>query len=293
MRKKALSPVFIGCVLAFCHPILAFNANIPPTTTEFELVKGLVIVQAKLDGQFGNFILDTGSSMMVLNEKTAATGVFQASNFSGEVAGNWKSIGIFDFSGVQKYGLKALGTDIAPLEIIVNRPLAGIIGYDFLAGFELMLDFERRLITLAPAGEMVKVEGLKLRAEMAFSLAGHLPVIEAKIGDLTLRFGLDTGANTNLLSKEKVSLLYPALANLNTGASILGMSGNSYETGAVDVFETMVGEEGFRNMRYLITDFSQLQNLTANGVDGLLGFPFFQSGKFSLNYANKTFSIWE
>jgi hypothetical protein len=59
------------------------------------------------------------------------------------------------------------------------------------------------------------------------------------------------------------------------------------------VVETKIGGLNFLDMRFIFSDISHLPNLVENEVDGLLGFPFFKSGKFSVNYANLTISIWE
>jgi hypothetical protein len=110
---------------------------------------------------------------------------------------------------------------------------------------------------------------------------------------VTLRFGLDTGANTNLLNQGKVKELDANLLEPVVDAGLLGMAGNSHKTSAADILETEIGGLVFNQMRYVFADISHLPNLVENGVDGLLGFPFFQAGKFSLNYSTRTISIWE
>ncbi|MBI1223952.1 MAG: hypothetical protein GC192_01830 [Bacteroidetes bacterium] len=291
MKLKALK-LLITCFI-LVNQLEAINGPYLPTTTNFELIRGMVVVQAELDGSIANFILDTGSPMMILNEKNAISADFQANNLQGGMRGEWKNIDMFAWAGVRKFDLKALTTDISALEMVTGKPIAGLIGYDFLEDFELLIDFDRLLVTLVPAGAVAKMEDWSLRKIVPFTFAGHLPVIEAKIGDVQLRLGLDTGCNTNMLNNSKAEELDAELVTPVSNAGVIGMSGESININAADVVETNIGGLNFWNMRFVFSDISHLQNLVDNGVDGLLGFPFFKSGKFSLNYTARTISIWE
>ncbi len=293
MRKKAFIPAIAAALLYFHSNLLAANLENFPAVTNFELVRGMIVVQAELDGQPLNFILDTGSPMMILNEKVMESADFQANSLQGGMSGAWKTINMFAWAGVRKFDMQALSTDIGALEMVTNRPIAGLIGYDFLEGFELLIDFERLLITLVPQGSAVIMDGWALKSQLPFTMAGHLPVIEAKIGNVSLRLGLDTGANTNLLNASKADELDKELVTPVSSAGVIGMTGNAYKTYAADVVETSIGGLNFWNMRFVFSDISHLQNLVDNQVDGLLGFPFFKSGKFSVNYSTKVISIWE
>ncbi len=293
MSKRAFKLALFGTLLIYCNQTIAADASNLPNITNFELVKGMVIVQAELDGKMANFILDTGAPMMILNGKESDSHAFQANTLQGGMAGAWKNIGMFAWAGVRKFDLKALKTDISALEMVTNRPIAGLIGYEFLEDFELVIDFEHLLITLVPPGEIAQLEGWALKAELPFTFAGHLPVIEAKIGDSLLRLGLDTGANTNMLDFNKAKGLDREMVLPVSSAGIVGLTGDNYRTTVVDVVETSIGGLDFQNMRFVFSDISHLQNLMDNKVDGLLGFPFFKAGKFSFNYSRNTISIWE
>ncbi len=295
MRKKAFN--YLGILWAMLMVFGAFSANATtytgPTATKFELVRGMVVVQAELEGEPANFILDTGSPMMILNERENKATAIQASSLHGGMAGDWKTIETFSWAGVRKFELPALTTDIAALEMVTNRPIAGLIGYKFLEDFDLLIDFENLLISLVPQGNPAVMKGWMLKSQVPFTMAGHLPVIEVQIGDKKLRMGLDTGANTNMLNLQKSFELEQELITPVNNAGVVGMSGGSTRTYAGDVVETTIGGLNFWNMRFVFSDISHLQNLVTNGVDGLLGFPFFKSGKFSINYSTKMISIWE
>ncbi len=293
MREKAFGLALVMCcMISFSQQLLA-SSIILPDATKFELVNGMVIVEAELNGNSANFILDTGSPMMILNEKNLVATDFQAKSLQGPMAGNWRHISDFAWAGVHRFDLKALTTDISMLEAMTGRSIAGLIGYEFLENNELVLDFDKQLVTLVPAGVTANFEGWTLKSELPFTFAGHLPVVEVKIGDLTFHLGIDTGANTNLLNIDKAGELDAGLLRPVVGTGLVGMAGDSHKTSAADIMETNIGGLVFKDMRFVFTGISHLQNLMENGVDGLLGFPFFKAGKFSLNYSKRTISIWE
>ena len=266
-----------------------------PVSTSFDLVRGIILVQAEMDGEKANFILDTGSPMMILNEKANQhTSELQANTLNGGLTGEWKKINQFSWAGVHKFNMNALSMDISHLEYVTDKPIKGLIGYEFFGDFDLMLDFENKVATLVPPTYVTSVEKWRLKSQIGFELEGHIPVIHAHIGDVHLRMGLDTGAGTNLLDISRKEEIAPELIAPINNASIVGLSSNGASSiVAADVLETTIAGNNYWNMRYVFSDISRLKNLKDNNVDGLLGYPFFQSGKFTINYGKRVINIWE
>ena len=268
------------------------SGNLGTSTSSFELVRGIIVVQAEIEGEYENFILDTGSPMMILNENPTSSKAFQANTLQGEISGEWKKIDQFAWAGVRKFDLKALSMDIRHLESVTERPIRGLIGYEFFGDFDLILDFKNQLVTLAPQGFAAKLEGWSLQSDMPFTLEGHLPVIEANIGEAKFRFGLDTGAGANLLDLARKKEIVPELLAPIQNAEVVGVGSGFQNIVAADVLETTVNGINYWNMRYIFSDISHLRNLSDNNVDGLLGYPFFKSGKFTINYGRRIISFW-
>lgn len=283
--------VLMGSVNAY-SPVPK-NGPAEPLSTKFDLVRGIILVEAEMDGVVSNFILDTGSPMMILNEKSSESSDFQANTLQGGLSGEWRKIETFTWAGVHKFNMNALSLDISHLEYVTEKPIRGLIGYDFFGDFDLMLDFENKIVTLVPQHYATRIEKWNLKAELPFVLEGHIPVIEANIGDVQLRLGLDTGAGTNLLDINRKEEIAPELLAPIMNASVVGLSAGANSIFAADVLETTIAGTNYWNMRYVFSDISTLKNLEENNVDGLLGFPFFESGKFTINYGRKVICFWE
>ncbi|MCB0522205.1 MAG: hypothetical protein H6577_13885 [Lewinellaceae bacterium] len=262
--------------------------------TPFEVIKGLLIVKAEINGEEGNFILDTGSPMMILNSRPGESQKSShAKSLSGEISGQWEKIDEFSWAGIQKFGMEALCTDICHLETIAGKPLRGLIGYEFFGNLDLLLDFERQVLRLMPPGFSDNMEGGGPALQIPFTIVGHLAVIEAKIGEASFRLGLDTGAGINLLDSSRKKDIDKNLYIPAKDAKIVGLDQARSSYSVVEVLATSVAGKSYPNMQYLLTDISNLHNLSDNHVDGLLGYPFFQSGRFTINYTKKIISIWQ
>ncbi len=298
MRRTALIICYGLCAFVNYNHLFSstpFEKSYPleSFSTPFELVRGLIIVEAEINGESGNFILDTGSPMMILNGVPSDQSSKQANTLNGDLMGEWKKINVFTWAGIKKFNLDALSMDIGHLEFLAGKPLKGLIGYEFFGNMDLLLDFENQQLRLVPTGGTTKMDGWKLQAEIPFEMEGHLAVIEAQIGDAKFRFGLDTGAGVNLMDIGRKPEIAPELFAPVKSTNVIGLTQNSDRYQAADILETTIAGKNYWNMRYILTDISQLHNLESNNVDGLLGYPFFQSGKFTINYGKKVITIWQ
>lgn len=281
-------------LVAMCGLPLGLFACADWLPTKFELVNGMVVVQAEIDGVAANFILDTGSPMMILNDSTqVADSLSIIAGPAGNASGHWKKIEEFSWAGVRRFNIQALGMDLRALERATGKRLRGLIGYRFIENFDLVLDFENQFVTLLPQGIAASQQEWKLKSKMGFEIVGHLPVVVVKIGDVAIRLGLDTGANTNLLNINRLAEIDAELVTPVKVGGVMGIGSGALPTKVVDIVETNVAGTNYWNMRYIVCDISHLPNLANNGVDGLLGFPFFQSKKFVINYSSQTLSVWE
>lgn len=284
MRKKAFFILFFATIASLADAM-------EPNFSKFELVRGIIIVQAKLNGTNANFILDTGSPGMVLNTIDSNLGKWHERNPTEHLYYQGKTISHFQWAGIERVNLRTSEANMDMLEKLTNKPIGGLIGYDFLEGFELVLDFEQQLASLVSVSNNQDKFNNERLTKIPFEMAGHLPVVTAQIGGSQLRFGLDTGANTNLLDAKKLAEIDPSLITQFDESEMFGLIAFGQQAFAANIVETDLHGLVFGSMKYLFTDISHLKELSDNRVDGLLGFPFFQSGKFSINYATKELSI--
>lgn len=262
-------------------------------TTSFELVNGMIFVEANMNQQQGNFILDTGAPLTIVNTQTP--------NHKSELTANGISeafmvtsteIKSFEWAGIKRSQFEALAIDISHLEKASERPILGLIGYDLLKNYELLIDYENQEIRLFNARKNNWHVNHQPIETFSFIIQDHLPVLKVKIGRKNYYFGLDTGAAVNLIDLSQKDKIAKDLRSDLKIEEIQGVDKVVHEVFATTIYETKVKDLAFDNMKYLFTDISHLKESSSLRIDGLLGFPFFSQKKCSINYQKRKIYIW-
>ncbi|MEZ4991622.1 MAG: pepsin/retropepsin-like aspartic protease family protein [Saprospiraceae bacterium] len=259
----------------------------------FELVRGMIVTQARIDDQDGQFILDTGAPLMVINDKPSTPSRVAAS-FRDEIAVGETTIKAFDWAGTEEKSLNALVLDISHLESAFERPLKGMIGFNAIKDYEVFFDYEDQSLLRCHPRKNVLHQNARPLHTIRFQLYDHLPVIVIKVGDKTLRFGLDTGACDNLLDESVLSGLDPALFTYLEDEAVQGLDQKVNRVRAITVNQMVVEDlPVLSDLKFLSTDLPQLRDASGNELDGLLGYSFLSRMKFSINYPKRKIYVWE
>lgn len=275
-------------------PSKAKTTKIFEAFTSFELINGLPVVQAELNGERGNFIIDTGAPGIVINTKSKEHVSKKVSG--GGIAGHIEltEITIDDFlwENIQLENITGLALDISHLEKAADRQIAGLIGFEILEKFELFFDFESKTIRIFSSKKSELHKSNKPTECIPFEMQGHIPVIVVKIENQTFRMGIDTGAESNLIDKKLLkklnieNLINPRVEELR------GLDGQIQRQLAAEIKNTRTRNNTFKNMKYLTSDFSKINENYGLSLDGLLGAPFLNSAKISINYQKRKIYIW-
>ncbi len=277
--------------------IVALLGNAVPAVTQsgnlqkipFELVNGLVVVNASINGDTGSFILDTGSPMVVVNPKNVEGLQPGKAQQNYAFRGQPVKVNHFSWAGIEREGMDALAMDISHLENASHRKIHGVIGYEVLSKYELMFDCRNQVLLLyEPRNSWIHEREAPLFS-FRFKLRGQLPVIKARIGGQKVHLGLDTGGTTNLLSEQLREQLPASVIGKKEQEKVLGV-GNipEYKESAM-VRGIMIDDKPLHTSRFLFTDLSHLDALH---IEGLLAMPFLSKFRFSINYRTKRVYVW-
>ncbi|MFN7120014.1 MAG: aspartyl protease family protein [Saprospiraceae bacterium] len=272
---------------------LTAYAPLDAITAPLKILNGMPFVNAQLDGKSGPFLLDTGAPTLVLNAKPDNKQQdIPAASFSTSFHLSSTKVKSFGWATVQRKNLDALALDIQHLEISTQQKLLGIIGYDILKDFELFIDYpNQQVLLLQPVNNSVHKAATPL-ATLDIELQGHLPVIALEIGNQILRFGLDTGAGVNLMDNDCKTNL-PATLFTSLGIEeIRSIDQRSTRVEGTLINKVQIADLPLNNMKYLFTELTDLEVKSDVKIDGLLGFPFFERVKCSIDYINRKLHIW-
>ena len=159
----------------------------------FELDGGIILVEARLNNSLETFVLDSGSEGLILNnfvkkgKKTEITGI------NGTVEAFKVMVENFVWAEITYPKMEAISMDLSHLESLTKRKISGLIGYELIKNFEILIDYGAQAIQIKSLDGKYLDNTRKPLVSFPLTFDNHLPVIEAVIGKEKLRLGLDTG----------------------------------------------------------------------------------------------------
>lgn len=266
------------------------------TRIPFKLIDNLIVIEAELLDQKGNFIIDTGSETLILNKVHFKARETFSSN-SKETSGVIdfidnpleKRLREFIIKDITIEDKKSDVIDLSHIETSKKIHLLGIIGYDILKDYEVFIDMYLNQITLS----RVNHEGQKLDPRqylekiidtVDFKLKKHTIVLEVSVNDELLKFGLDTAAEYNQLNKrtnkKALKYFFPSKRLM-----LVGASGKKIEVMAGKLYRVKLSDRiYFAPMTTLLTNLNQMNEAFGTSLDGILGYEFFRQQRTIINY---------
>lgn len=268
-----------------------YTARIP-----FKLIDRLIVVEGELLEKKGNFIIDTGSETLLLNEvhfpnrdqfftkRKQTSGVIAVMDDTFEQ-------NVKEFI-LENFNLKNKTSDIVDLSHIEKTKkmhLLGIIGYNILKDYEVFVDMHLNQITLTKVDKFgIKLDQYvyaeKITDSIDFRLRRHTIVLDGYVGDQKVRFGLDSAAEFNQINKrlgrKTLKHFYPKKRLV-----LMGASNNEIEVMAGKLFRVKLSETiYFGPMNTILTNLNKMNEAFGTDLDGVLGYEFFQQKRTIINY---------
>ncbi|HMQ48472.1 MAG TPA: pepsin/retropepsin-like aspartic protease family protein [Saprospiraceae bacterium] len=246
----------------------------------FELVNGLVVVQASVNGDPGNFILNTGLPEIMLNS-TKVSGLEWNSQARNGIPVH---VNHFSWGGIERQQMDVIAMDMTHLETVSERPIWGIIGYELLQYYEVMFDSRNQVILLyTPKDSWVHELGKPLFS-LNFKLYGQMPIINLQVEGQELVLGLDTGKSYSILRDQCKAKL--------AATSYKDLTQNAEDDSAprIRIHQLESGDTAFEQVTFSLED---LKAQELGKVDGLLGMSFLMQYRFAINYKTKTVHFWK
>ena len=259
----------------------------------FRLAGHLIVVQAAVEGQAGNFILDTGSSDLILNDRHYSGGYakdnYASLGTNGQVSSvRTRKVDEMQWDSINLQKVYADLIDLNHIEQKKNIRLLGLIGYSVLKEYEILIDFQLSQITLTLTDRQGNRIDPYAYAETpvdsaGFRLKSHIAVLDGTVGGESVQFGLDSGAELNLLDK-RVNRSVLDHFEISKRVLLNGMEGESVEVIAGKLYHYRLQEQRCSPMRTILTDMSALNRAFRTRLDGLLGYEFFSERRTIINY---------
>jgi hypothetical protein len=254
----------------------------------YKIVGGHFLVEAVLNQEQGLFILDTGSPSLVVNQEVLRKNI-KATGVNDGVMAAETSIDHFRWRDEVWKNLSALALNLEHLEKSNKERILGLIGYDLLRQSELVFDTKHRQIHISDGTEQPLLNGLVPKHSFPISLQDHLPVVVLKIGTQTFRFGIDTGAESNLLDQKCLEKLDASLFHEIGIDRVTGVEGQVRSCKVMEISGVELGGV----VPFTVMNLSHLEQLSGLRIDGLIGSDLLNRFAFSINYRKRQWNLWD
>jgi predicted aspartyl protease len=261
-------------------------------------VQNLIVVEARINDMVGNFILDTGCPLLVLNKTYFRKGYeiqdrVQASASSGQSQPVLRTN--INHLNLRELYFQNVTADLSDLGHIENQrdiKILGLLGVGLFTSFEMVIDLHKSVVYLHRLDEngnvpvTEKVIHTEELLNVPFQLMRNIITVEATVADKTLTFCVDTGAESNAIS----NLVSSKILSTFTVAKrmlMLGAGGTRTEVLLGTLEELTLGNKKFKNTHAIITKLEDLGNAYGRSIDGILGNNFLVKGIISINFVKK------
>ena len=280
----------------------SFSAGQNTIYIPFRLVGRLIAVQAQVDTNSGIFIIDTGSSDLLLNDRYFDSDYKLTASRGVGVTGDAGSVRVTDvdtlfWDNLQIYDVKGHVVPLTSIEETKRIRLIGVLGFEVFKDYELLIDYSIRQMVVTRVdkkGKRYDQRAIYQRPvdSLSFKLIGHTMVLRGEINGVKLKFGLDTGAELNLLN---VNVRRKALDNFEIlrRVNMRGAGSREVEVLAGIMYEVDVGIDQVPGMRTLLTQMIDVNKAFGTYIDGVLGYEFLFDKRTLINYRKKTLYFFD
>lgn len=275
--QKIIQRVFYIITLAFLS-----NGIIANTIVPFEFVNGLIVIKAELDGEVGNYILDSGSNGILLNSKSESSTV-SYQTLSGVAEGSELVINSLKLGNIESKKLLGFSTDLSNLELYIDKSLAGILGSTVFTTKSIEINFlTKKLIISDSEIETRLTNGLNV---MNYNLVDDLPVAELTINGEKKSFIIDTGASCHFIDSKVLAGLGNKCVETGVKKNILSASGKN-SISEEYIIPNVVSEQT-NIIKVFSKDFSLLSDELGKDIHGLISLSKLSDSVIYFDVVNK------
>lgn len=287
-------------LLLFANPVLRAQVT---SYTELPIyyARNLICVEGTANQQSGFFLIDTGyEGTLLLNNKN-----FKGKRTERIIVGTNGQTSSLEMKTVDLQlgdlfhsNLLSYITDLSHLENVLGTSLQGVIGSRFLRDFEVTIDHTLERVVFIKLDKRGKKlvrhpESRPPSDSLEFTQKGHLPVIDAQVGELSLRLALDTGASSNLFHQGMLKKLEPHLTDLDE-LKVNGFGPKPSKVKKGVLAEMQVQELTFASMQTLFQSLTHInRELRGPMVHGILSIGSFGKRKLAFNYKKQVLYLWD
>lgn len=272
----------------------------------FSRAGNLILIRAKADTSYGNFILDTGAPGLVLNltyfrdYPSHTESNEEQSGITGTVSAVRKTqVNRFQFGCIQTEAVAADLINLGHLENTKGIRIFGLIGLVQLRQMEMIIDYENGEIHIRKTS---KKEPLSAKDPLFADTAAYTAVpiefwnnklvTRTTMAGKKLRLMIDSGAESNLLDSRLPDKIFDNVEVLHR-IQLSGAGDKKVEALYGNLNNLQIGDRNTGSLPVIITNLEKTCLADNSCIDGILGFDFLSLHKIGFNFVTNKMYIWK
>ena len=261
----------------------------------------LILVEARIDGKLGFFILDTGAPYLVLNRTYFRD--YPVENRASASGTDGRAF-VQQSTTVEKLEIRDLyyefiEADLADLSDIENKrgvKIFGLLGINLFLEMEMKINLSNSTVTLYEldkegsrlAGNSTTEED-STATELAFELRNDVMLLPSVVRNEALTICFDTGAETAVLDNDLSEKVFSAVKITNR-KELVGAGGGGVEVLFGYIKNLNVGFL-LPFAQVIIADLESIGRSYGFPLDGIIGYDLLKQGTVDINFKKQTIQI--
>ena len=255
----------------------------------------LFFIEAKIDTLIGNFLVDLGAPYLVLNttyfrdyEKDYS---YTANTLTTETDFVRRAkIKSLSFYGIEYKNMEADVTDLGAIENKRGLRILGLLGVSIFKDFVFDIDVKRQQLLLYK-GAAKNLSNTEILLEAPIRILNNVILIKARANDVVLELSIDSGAERNVLDNTLNSSVYEGMTIMGSSVIRDGNGGRS-EALLTELTKFSISDMALEKMYTLILNLEIISRAYGSTIDGMLGYPFFATGRVVIDFRRKQLVIY-
>jgi predicted aspartyl protease len=256
----------------------------------------LLLLEAEIDGQVGNFIVDLGAPYLVLNSTYFRDYEIDDDYYAGTLASGTEHVKRIEvhklnIQGLEYYNLSADVIDLAAIENKRGIKILGLLGVSLFKRYVFDLNIFTQQLILYKGFTSEKMQS-ELILDSPIQLRNNVIILDVKAGDVELKFSIDSGAERNVLDNSLPEKVYEGMQILGASAVTDG-NGARTEVLIAEIYNINIADFSMQKMRTLVLNLGNMSRAYDNKINGMLGFPFFTLGRVIIDFKEERIRIYQ
>lgn len=281
--NSRLTYTFLFLLSALSFSVLASNgADDSRVSIPFQVINGLIIVEAEIDNEIGNYIFDTGAEELILN-KEASSGKTMFSSINGEIATEEVNINLLKIGNLTQSKITAYSADLASMESYLNISLQGVIGCSLFIPRKVKIDFNTNEITLSSNDDLTTGR----ESYVSFEMIDGVPVCPIDINGTEYFFGFDTGATMHVFDTELQSKIGNEFVDTGQDTYVTTGIGEKTINKILSLKSFDLGNQNIQGAHFLLQDLSSFNMSMEHPISGVLSLTALESDNIVIDLESK------